>query len=189
MEILTKLSIKSCMASPELEIVTVDGKQVTRAKGEQSLMRVIGQAEGIRRGQSDFGPWIAFLGYFEATNAKTGEVFRSSKVLFPDSFAGMLAAAINVEEMTDDNNDAQTASGKPSKTKTGYGTLVQFAVDIGCKPANTPTGYQYTVKPLIESGANDPLAGLRLQLKEMPLLGAPSAEKANAKKAPEKAKA
>ncbi len=143
MEIIGKISVKTCGAAPEMELVTIDGKQLPRAKGEQHLLRIIGMCNGLKHGTSEFGPWIAFLGSFEATNVKTGEVFRSSKCLLPESATGALSVAV-------DNDDETRA--------------VEFGFDIGVKPCATPTGYEYTVKPLVPVSEKDPLEMLKSKL-------------------------
>jgi len=140
-EIITKISAKTCKAVPELEIVTVDGKQVPRAKGEQHLLRIIGMTNGTKVINTEYGASTAFLGTFEATNVKTGEIFRSSKCFLPESATGMLSVAVD------------TSNGP-----------VEFAVDIGAKPSATPTGYEYTVKPLTAPSESDPLEMLKMKL-------------------------
>jgi hypothetical protein len=139
MEILKKISVKTCNAHPAMEIVKVDGKDVTRAKGKQSLLRILGMSNDIKRGTGDYGPWVAFVGAFEATNLVSGEVFQSSICLLPESAAGLLSVAVSKEA----------------------GKTVEFALDIGVEPANNPMGFQYTIKPLMESDETDPLRHLK----------------------------
>lgn len=151
MEIINKISPKTCKIKPEMELVEIDGKQVPRAKGEQHLLRIIGVANDLKKGMGEHGPWVAFVGNFEATNVVTGEVFRSSKCFLPESFTGMLAASVA------DNKDGN----------------VQFAVDVGVKPATTMIGYEFTVKPLLEVSDSDPLTLLKNSLSGIPALPAP----------------
>jgi hypothetical protein len=151
MEIISKISVKTCKAVPQLEIVTVDGKQVPRAKGNQHLLRIVGVTNAVKKGMSEFGPWVAFLGSFEGTNVQTGEVFRSSKCLLPESATAALNLAVNGDNM------------------------VEFGFDIGVKPASTPTGYEYTVTPLLETADTDPLQILKNKMSGVPALAAPTA--------------
>jgi hypothetical protein len=154
MELLSKISVKTCKANPEMEFVTVDGKQVPRAKGEQTLLRVTGIAKDKKLVNTDFGTSVQINGMFQGTNIKTGEVFRAAKCFLPEIAAGLVDGAL--------------AEGV---------TEIQFAFDIGVKPANSATGYEYTVKPLIDLTENDPLAMLNNALaKSAPLaIAAPAA--------------
>jgi len=139
MQIIKKISVKTCGASPEMEFVKIDGKDVPRAKGEQSLLRIIGMTNGVKRGTGDYGPWVAFLGSFEATNMSTGEVYSSSVCLMPEAVSGILSVAVGQED----------------------GKAVEFGVDIGAKPENNPIGFTYTITPLIESEETNPLRHLK----------------------------
>ena len=152
MQVITKISPKTLKASPKMKLITIDGKQVPRCDGEQTLFRVLGRAVGVKTGTTDFGDFVAFTGDFRATVIATGEVFRSSKVFLPESVVGMLQAAMQ-----------ESNAG------------VEFAFDIGAVEANTPTGYQYTVKSLIETPEeSDPLANLLALVKNSaPALPAP----------------
>ena len=125
-----------------MTIVTVDGKQVPRADGEQHLLRIIGMTNLTKSDVGDNGPYTAFHGAFEATNISTGEVYTASVCFLPESVTGILSVAVNAEA----------------------GRNVEFAVDLGCKPANTNIGYEYTITPLIESEELNPLRHLKTLL-------------------------
>lgn len=144
MEILKKISVKTCKANPEMEFVRIDGVDKPRSKGAQNLLRVVGMTNSVKRGTGDYGPWVAFMGAFEATNMKTGEVYSSSVCLLPEAVSGILSVAVGVEE----------------------GKSVEFGVDIGCAPENNPIGFIYTIKPLIESEETNPLRHLKKLINE-----------------------
>lgn len=142
LKVLSKISAKTLGAAPKMVLVEVDGKQVARADGTQTLFRIVGRAMGFKTGNTDYGQWVAFSGDFRATLFATGEMFQSSKVFLPESVTGMLQAAL-----------ANSTAG------------ADFAFDVGVIPATTTVGYQYTVTSLIpQDEKTDPLAALLAQV-------------------------
>lgn len=142
LKVLSKISAKTLGAAPKMILVEVDGKQVARADGAQSLFRIVGRAMGFKTGNTDYGQWVAFSGDFRATLFASGEMFQSSKVFLPESVTGMLQAAL-----------ANSTAG------------ADFAFDVGVIPATTTVGYQYTVTSLIpQDEKSDPLAALLEQV-------------------------
>lgn len=156
MQVISKISTKTLKAFPKMVIVKdADGKDVSRASGEQTLFRVLGRAVETKTGNSDFGSFTKFIGDFRATVKETGEIFQSSALFLPSSITGILASAV---------------------AGAGVGG-VEFAFDIGVKPADSAVGYEYTIKTLIETPKDqDPLAKLLAQVEaSAPLLAAPAA--------------
>ncbi len=131
----------------KISVATVFGK-VKKPEAPVGLVRVIGIANGVKTGQSQYGDWTAFTGDFKAFNLENGKEFRAGKVFLP-------AIAQNLIEGALANADAES---------------VQFAFDIGIKPADTQAGYEYTVTPLVEARDNDPLAALEEKVGKLPAL-------------------
>lgn len=132
-----------------------------------AIAHVIGMAESIETGTSQFGEWIAFNGTFKGTVLDGGEVYRAKKCLLPDIASDALQDAVSGSE----------------------GNSVEFALEIGirrvikldAKGNEVGMGYEYTMKPLIEMDeASDPLAALDAKVTKA--LPAPKAEAAPAGK-------
>lgn len=160
--------------TPELEArrritaKTVMGKikkdWIPEGKGNTPLFQVIGQAYGTRKGEGDYGPWVALVGQFEAVNLKTGEFFSGPECFLPEPYNGMIV-------------DRLTGEGRAN--------AVDFAYEIGLKaPGEDSTvQYEYTCKPIHDPKAGDPLKELRARLPKFAALPAPDGEgKGNKKK-------
>lgn len=119
------------------------------------LFRVFGQATGIKKGESDNGPWTALTGRFEAVSLvpdpETGELemaqFAAPQCFLPEPTNSMIATEL---ESGDINS-------------------IEFGFEVGVKAAKTAVGYEYTCSPLMERGGADPLAALREKMKALPL--------------------
>lgn len=162
MKIVGKISVKTVCGSvptetvmvPKVEngaVVVKDGKAVEEAvqRGiKQNLMRVFGQCDKIKLGNTAYGETVEFQGQFEATDALTGEVYRGSRLFLPPVIQEMVRAEVLAAE-------AANGEGKAG---------VQFAFDIGADSANNAHGYQYTITPLTAPSAADPLAAMKAQL-------------------------
>ena len=123
---------------------SVCGK-VEKPKKATPLFIVFGIASKTKAGNSDFGPWTALLGQFEATNLETGEVFQAPQCFLPEPMNSLIATQL---EATDEEGNREVNS-------------VQFSVEVGVKPNETPIGYEYTTKTVVKSDEADPLAALR----------------------------
>lgn len=137
-EMLRKLSVKT---------ICGDQKAPEKATG---LFQCYGVAQGLRTGNTTYGPWLAFTGNFEAVRSKDGRKFFGTQIFLPEPAQSMMAGHLKVAQEED-------------KTAT-----IAFAFEIGIKPNDTPVGYEYTIKPLIKPSGNDPLAALRQQLAALP---------------------
>lgn len=115
---------------------------------KQEIMRVFGQCDKIKLGNTAFGETVEFQGQFEATNILTGEIYRGSRLFLPPVLTEMVRNQV-------------LAAGDVG---------VQFAFDIGIDSANNAHGYQYTITPLTAPAATDPLS----QMKEFLLKDAPA---------------
>lgn len=137
---------------------------IPEGKGTTPLFQVIGQAYGTRKGEGDYGPWVALVGQFEAVNLKTGEFFSGPECFLPEPYNGMIV-------------DRLTGEGRAN--------AVDFAYEIGLKaPGEDSTvQYEYTCKPIHDPKAGDPLKELRARLPKFAALPAPDGEgKGNKKK-------
>lgn len=123
---------------------SVCGK-VEKPKKAEPLFSVLGIASKTKTGNSDYGPWTALVGQFEATNFATGEVFVAPQCFLPEPLNSMLAESLNE---TDDEGKQVNNS-------------VQFAIEVGIKPSDVPIGYEYTTKEVVKADTADPLAALR----------------------------
>lgn len=108
-----------------------------------ALFTVIGIANGLKVGMSNYGEWTALTGQFEATNIETGEVSTAPQVFLPEPWSGMIAAKVRTPD---------------SETKTNG---VRFALEIGVEPSDVPRGYEFTGKELVKLDVADPLEALR----------------------------
>lgn len=152
MKLLTKITMKTCGAQPEIKkLVALDGKV-------QPLLRVFGIAAKTVPGANDYGPFVKIKGQFMATNLQTGEQFRSGTVLLPKVAEELLTGAL--DSLADD------AGGR-----------VEFGFDIGAHfDESVATKYVYDVVPLTQPKESDPLVMLGKSIGvEVPALEAPKA--------------
>ena len=121
--------------------------------GAIKVMRVIGQATDIKSGNSDYGMWNSFLGNFEATNVRTGEVFRSGQIFLPGTAENLLMGAV------------KGAAGAP----------VAFGFDISVVDSpDSQISYEYGVESIMDVSETDPIALLKQQMTSAPALPAPT---------------
>jgi hypothetical protein len=127
------------------------------------LFQVIGQAYGVREGNSDYGKWAALVGTFEAVNLITGEAFAAPECFLPEPFNGMLVRQL-------------TGSDKVN--------AVDFAYEIGVKEPgpDATVQYEYTCKPIHDPTAGDPLKALRARIPKFAALPAPGDDDKDDKK-------
>lgn len=132
------------------------------------LMRVIGQAVGLKIGTSAYGDWTALVGRFKATNLETGEVSEASQCFLPEIAMVPIQVAL---------------------ANASQGGSVTFAIDVSVRaiPANKRklggVAYEYTFDPVIEPNDDDPLVALERQIQAGPkalAFGAPAAAAAPA---------
>ena len=129
--------------SKKLSTAKIYGKIVARTLPEDGsvkpLYTIIGMAQGIKEGTSDYGDWVGLLGQFEAVNRDTGERFASANVFLPDVAQDLIVAQLK-----------------------GGSQNVQFAFTIGARVDDTSTvGYTYTAEPILAPDQKDPLEELR----------------------------
>jgi hypothetical protein len=143
-----KISTKTVyggMAAVRKAIGTVENSKST------PLFDVMGIARGIVRGESDLGPWLAFIGQFEAMShneVNKDRVYYAGRLFLPGPSGDLLLG-----QMNGDGSDA-----------------VEFAFTVSAlRDDESSTGYTYTAEPMIEVTADDPLERLRQRLRGGPL--------------------
>jgi hypothetical protein len=125
----------------KISVKNVCGKVYAPEK-QTELMTVVGVCTGTRTGSTQYGDFTGLRGTFHAVNLETGEAFRSSQCFLADDVTDMITSQLVMEGVES----------------------VEFAFSIGVKPSDAPIGYEYTAKPLLEPGENDPLEGLMKRL-------------------------
>jgi len=167
MQVLRKITIKTCGDFSIGRIKEVMTKAELKEGETTPLLKIVGECNGAKSGQTDKGEFTKLTGNFVGTDMTTGELYQSAVCILPE-FVG---AAIGAAALQSGN--------------------VRFAFEIGAKRKdNALTGYEFVVKPLIETKPTDAvlelmqLAGIKAP--EVPTLAAPAAAKPE--KVKEKAK-
>lgn len=132
----------------KISVKTICGKPKAPEPGKVKwLMEVFGVASGIKKGETDKGPWYAFTGAFQAMNMDTGQIARSGVLFLPDVAGNLLLGELDREE-----NKA-----------------VEFAFRIGVRgDEDSVTGYVYVAEPLMPVAENDPIELLSRKIKALP---------------------
>lgn len=163
---LKKITIRDVLkGKPEMVTVKVpnaaggtDDKAVAVAA---DLVLLYGRAINHRIGTTPLGEFMEYLGSFEARRIKDGEIFQSSRIIFPPIAADMAQSAYLMAKKGDDS------------------AMVDLSFVVGVEPDPTGiTGYKYTCKPIRTGAADsDPLAELRssLGMQFVEILGADAA--------------
>jgi hypothetical protein len=139
---LRKITIKSVLGS-KFEPEDVNLKEKRSVK----LLRVYGVIAKTRAEASDLGPFVRFLGEFEAVNLLTGEMFSAPACILPKFLEDQLAPACEPDKMP-----------------------VTFAVEIGAVyNKDVPTKFMYTAQPLVETVSSAPMKQLKEQLSKLAL--------------------
>lgn len=158
MEILKKITVKSCNAMPDVEkLIKAPGKAM-------ELLDIVGQVTGYKIGNSDKGEYVKFSGSFMAVNKDSGEMFRSGVAILPGAAPGLLVGALD-----------------------GGASGVEFAFSVGAKYDPTAvTKYVYTLQSRLAPREDDPVMRLASSLgMPLPVLAAPKSEPNPGEKAPE----
>lgn len=141
---------------------TVMGKDIRELPIPSDLFTVIGQASNLRDGMSDYGPWTALVGEFEATNMQTNEVFYGTQLFLPGAAGDLLVAQVRkfVQEEIPVTDEVFKKSGRTYKVT---GEMVELAIIISTKKATRAGGaaYEFVTRPVIDVRRADPLAALR----------------------------
>jgi len=121
----------------KISVAKVFGKLDRKDLPKGTIMRVVGIANGVRTGTSNFGAWEAVRGDFYAVNLLTGEEFRSGQCFMPNTAISLVTGAL---------------AGSPDG--------VEFAFDFGVKANDSTVGYEYTVKPVVKAKESEAMTSL-----------------------------
>ncbi len=102
------------------------------------LYTIYGIAHGIRQGESNYGPWTALVGRFEAVRLDTGEVVQGPQAFLPEPYNGMVA----------------------EKLKGNESVKFSFTITLA-RDESQARGYIYNATPQVNAAENDELAELR----------------------------
>jgi hypothetical protein len=142
--------------------VDADGREV-------AVLRVYGRVSGASAREGDLGPYIVFLGQFEAQNLISGEKGRSDKMIVP-----VLAQTCFNEVYMKGLEEAKAGAEKGPKDGQVF---VAVAADITTMKNPSHKGgwkHKYGVAPLIEATGEDDLTRLAKSFPAPKLLSAPS---------------
>lgn len=114
---------------------------------ETQLMSIIGYAKAYEMKTTAYGDSVQFKGDFKATNASTGELFRSDVCYLPDVAAGLLRNALD------------SSSGAPVE----FGFAISV-IGVKGRKDGEPNKYEYRCKPLMKAAENDPMLALEQRL-------------------------
>lgn len=137
--------------------VNADGSAKMVAYGEEeiwpetALYIVMGVTHGTRTGTGDNGPWVAFLGAFEAIRIKDGKRFQGGQCFVPKAVEDMMVATLNAT--------------RKAQAESGTAGAIEFGIEVGVKHSLTQMGYEYYVKNLVKTQGTDPLAALRAKIR------------------------
>jgi len=129
MEIIGKISVKTVVGNKK----TINDAISEYNGASVPIMRVVGQVNGIERGSSSYGEWLALKGNFQATNIITGDVFMAGSAFLDSTYASNIEVELNKEEVS----------------------VVEIAVDVNAASSDTSqSGYIYSIRPLLNNTFN-----------------------------------
>lgn len=146
-KVLTKLTLTNF--NPKLFFAQPEGTQ------ELLLGRIVGTANGVKNALAQDGvtPMYGLKGSFGAEYTAEGKEDEASGVCFlPEAYMGPMLSLF--EDETDGNGEVTRAAVKS----------LDFAYDVFVIKANNPAGYSWSLRPLIEASASDPLAAIRARI-------------------------
>lgn len=139
---LRKISPKTVM-----DEVGVDLMNLPRPVQARVLYDLFGSTNRVKQGQTDKGPWVAFLGEFQAVTPD-GEIFDSGKAHIPVMEDILFMALAKAQE-----EDAKST--------------VNVALRIAIKPAPagkpSATGYEFDVQSILPAKQSNTIAMLKQQ--------------------------
>ena len=136
-------AIRKAIAARLKDMGEVDQDGEPKQGVNAPLYNCIGVAYRVKEGTGDNGPWVAFLGAFEAINFTTGETFQGGQAFVPKAVEDLMVAALRAGQKDDPH------------------ASIQFGIEVGAKLADTSIGYEFTIKNLVKTANADPLAALR----------------------------
>jgi hypothetical protein len=136
MNLKNKLSVKEVVGNVKSFLKGMNEADV------KDLVKVVGICNGSEVINTSFGDSIALKGQFKFTNLMTNQEFVSGKCYLPE-----MASNLVTGQLTENVRQVEFA----------------FVIGIVAKES-VQIGYEYTVRPLIEPGANDPLLALEQKI-------------------------
>jgi hypothetical protein len=159
-----KLSVKTIVGDLRALIMHPDNDK--RLILPSSVCTMMGIANNIETGLSQYGIWQALVGDFECVNLLTGEVHIGSKLFIPEPAGSILveqvrAFIISAVELTDEEKTKPKT--QQIQKYTANGNSVEFALEIVAIPNPKTTGapYEYQTRPLVQVQRSDKLLALR----------------------------
>lgn len=145
-KLLRKLTLRTVVGSKADILAIAQGGRVkpTDVVGEPvPVLRVVGQVNGYKAGQSDYGDYVELKGAFQAVNLVTGEVTDGvSTAILPDVVGNALAQAIK-----------------------GGAEAAEFAVEVDVTYVEkAATMYEFSVRTLVKPQTAAPVAGILARL-------------------------
>jgi hypothetical protein len=146
---LKKITVRDVMKGKPAKAavdVEVDGKKVTVQQViPQNVCIIRGSAYDLETGKSDFGTFNRFIGTFEAMRISDGEVFQSTRIIFPPIAADIAFDVYSRAKAEDE------------------GSMVEMAFVVGVEhDARGGEGYRWTCIPLATGeDREDPLKKIR----------------------------
>ena len=114
------------------------GKKRDEVTEKTALYSVVGVAVDVKAGESNYGPWLAIKGQFEAHRTSDGKLFAASLIILPAD-----------------------ASTQIHQTLVGTGKAVEFSLTVYASPTLKSPGFEYISDFGITPRSHDPLAALR----------------------------
>ncbi len=154
-KMLTKLTLTNF--NPKLFFGVIAAAEAAKqpAPVEFLLGRLVGTGNGVKNAVAQDGvtPMYGLKGTFGAEYTAEGREDETSGVLFlPEAYMGPML------DMFEDKTDAAgVVTSEAVKS-------LDFAFDIFVIKANNPAGYSWSLRPLLEASASDPLAAIRARI-------------------------
>jgi len=154
-KMLTKITLTNF--NPKLFFAAVAAAAAAKQPEPQELLlgRLVGTGNGIKNAVAQDGvtPMYGLKGTFGAEYTAEGREDESSGVLFlPEAYMGPML------DMFEDKTDANGVVIREAVKS------LDFAFDIFVIKANNPAGYSWSIRPLLEAAASDPLAAIRARI-------------------------
>lgn len=150
------------------------GKKIRDVRIPSDLYTLIGRANNLRDGESDFGPWTALRGEFEACRLDESgapvEVIIGTECFVPGAAGDLLIAAVKPFILKPiEVTPEQKKKGGQTYEVNGDHVEVALIVSVKASTRDGGVGYEFVTRPIISVRKADPLASLReLMAKSMP---------------------
>lgn len=159
-----KLSVKTIVG--DLRALILEQDEAKRLKLPSSVCTMMGIANGIEDGISNFGAWSCLTGDFECVNTLTGEVHIGSKLFIPEPAGRILVEQVRafiLESIPLTPEEKAKPLTQQTQRYRFNGQSVEFALEILAKlnPKSTGAPYEYETRPLVQVQRSDKLLALR----------------------------